>query len=463
MRTTILICILSLVTIVIANTSPTTNLTLISEELSKISSCGLRCLTNVIPAGGCALTDYTCICSNKRIQDHAASWMQANCTLAESLQLSRTNAAICQIPYETKLPMLITMTIICSTLAWGSIIARLATRFILHQKYGLDDLFIALTLVAGIAFTALGICAFHKGFGSHVWTLSVEDAEKDQYWFYILEILYIIHVGLIKLSLVFLYLRIFSSSKSFRLSCYLTVAFVACYIVAFTLISVFQCRPISYAWDKYTQKGQCINFATMSWWNAGVSILQDFIIVLLPCREVWQLHMSLQRKLAICCMFGVGSFSIAMSLARLTALSDFGVTGDPTWDNVPATFWSTLEVSAAAICANMSVLRAGVMACYQRLTKKGAAGASSSMSDYHLSKAGHETSTGTKTQLSTAPATTGADASAGTDVEMGKLEFGVEKQEVVHSSTRSLSDTNPDSQSGVSDSAELIGRKPGEG
>jgi hypothetical protein len=49
------------------------------------------------------------------------------------------------------------------------------------------------------------------------------------------------------------------------------------------------------------------------------------------------------------------------SIVRLTTLKDFGLTADPTWDNVPTTFWTTLETTTAMICTCLPALRAGLL------------------------------------------------------------------------------------------------------
>jgi hypothetical protein len=48
-------------------------------------------------------------------------------------------------------------------------------------------------------------------------------------------------------------------------------------------------------------------------------------------------------------------------MIRLNSLRTFGLTADPTWDNIPATFWSTLETTTAIFCACMPSIRAGLL------------------------------------------------------------------------------------------------------
>jgi hypothetical protein len=48
-------------------------------------------------------------------------------------------------------------------------------------------------------------------------------------------------------------------------------------------------------------------------------------------------------------------------MVRLYTLKTFGLTADPTWDNVPITFWTTLETTTAVVCTCLPTIRAGLL------------------------------------------------------------------------------------------------------
>jgi hypothetical protein len=54
-------------------------------------------------------------------------------------------------------------------------------------------------------------------------------------------------------------------------------------------------------------------------------------------------------------------------MIRLESLKTFGLTADPTWDNIPTTFWSTIETSTAIFCCCMPAIRAGVIRFFPRI------------------------------------------------------------------------------------------------
>jgi len=52
------------------------------------------------------------------------------------------------------------------------------------------------------------------------------------------------------------------------------------------------------------------------------------------------------------------------SMIRLYTLKSFGLTADPTWDNIPVTFWTTLETTTAVVCTCLPSIRAGLLRAF---------------------------------------------------------------------------------------------------
>jgi hypothetical protein len=124
---------------------------------------------------------------------------------------------------------------------------------------------------------------------------------------YIDENIYLLTIGLVKISILFFYLRVFPK-KSFRVLCWLMIAFCTANMLAFVLVTIFQCRPISFAWARTSiREGSCVNYNAAAWANAGVNILQDFLIVVLPLQELRSLQLSKLKKFGVYAMFGMGS------------------------------------------------------------------------------------------------------------------------------------------------------------
>jgi hypothetical protein len=119
--------------------------------------------------------------------------------------------------------------------------------------------------------------------------------------------MYIAAVPLTKISIIFLYLRIFRS-KGFHYFAYALIATNVAYLVAFEVVSIFQCWPIQGAWRAWdgTFEAKCRNVNLQGWMSATFSIILDCFTLILPLPELYKLDMSMKKKVQIMLMFSVG-------------------------------------------------------------------------------------------------------------------------------------------------------------
>lgn len=78
--------------------------------------------------------------------------------------------------------------------------------------------------------------------------------------------------------------------------------------VAFFFVTLFQCRPISYYWDK-TQSGTCFEMGAVmvvAYLYSAFSVLTDFTFAALPGFVIWNLHMAKRTKVALIVLIAMG-------------------------------------------------------------------------------------------------------------------------------------------------------------
>jgi hypothetical protein len=122
------------------------------------------------------------------------------------------------------------------------------------------------------------------------------------------EIFYVLTVALVKLSFLCFCLRIFPR-REFRRIIHILMGVVALYGIAFTLVTVFNCTPVSYIWTNWDGEhtGKCINFNMFAWAHAAINILLDMILVGVPIPELLALSLSTKKKVFIIMMFSMGA------------------------------------------------------------------------------------------------------------------------------------------------------------
>lgn len=185
--------------------------------------------------------------------------------------------------------------------------------------------------------------------------------------FYLDQIFYKFTINLTKLSVLVLYLRIFSQ-RWFRLTCLACIFLVVLYTTASVLATIFQCTPVSFAWDKTTTPyGRCISYSGFWYANAIYNLSSELVVLLSVPGVVWSLHLPVRQRWALTFVFGLGVFVFATSVLRLTTLDVSSKTTDPTAGTLVSTIWTTIEASCAVVCACLPMVRTPLQRYWPRL------------------------------------------------------------------------------------------------
>lgn len=124
------------------------------------------------------------------------------------------------------------------------------------------------------------------------------------------ECVYCTTVGIIKVSILLMYARIFPT-RNFRIASYIIGSIAVGWVIAIICVSVFQCNPIAKAWN-VNLSGTCINLKGSFIGNAVPNILTDIAILSMPVHVVWGLHANLTHRLSVIALFLLGSLSVSL-------------------------------------------------------------------------------------------------------------------------------------------------------
>jgi hypothetical protein len=162
-------------------------------------------------------------------------------------------------------------------------------------------------------------------------------------------------VTLCKIALVFFYLEIFESRR-FQISAYVILIYLVVTSLASFFITIFVCQPVSFYWNRDIE-GKCMDPQIIAYGCSACAIVQDLILLILPLVFVRNLQMMRHRKIGAIIMFSVGSLGCIATIIRLHTLTKFRISVDPTWDYVPATIWTEVELAAMSICVSLPTIR----------------------------------------------------------------------------------------------------------
>ncbi|KAI2462840.1 hypothetical protein F4781DRAFT_418771 [Annulohypoxylon bovei var. microspora] len=252
-------------------------------------------------------------------------------------------------------PQLLVIFIVFTVLPLIAVTLRIVARRATHQEIWYDDWLIIVSVALCVVQLALLIEALRYGLGKHAQVVPPTSIEPYLLYTYLSELYYAIDVTLIKLSILTLYLRLFNVNRRFKKSCYAMMVFVLAWGIAVIFTTIFQCTPIPAAWDKTIPAFKCFNLAAFIIGSNVPNILADTMIIALPIPMLWNLKLSLLRKLGLIALFLVAAVTTVISLLRCIYNSHIDPK-DATWNFITVAILSTVEVSVGVCCACMPVI-----------------------------------------------------------------------------------------------------------
>ncbi|ORY19203.1 hypothetical protein BCR34DRAFT_582383 [Clohesyomyces aquaticus] len=258
-------------------------------------------------------------------------------------------------------------------LAIIAVILRFYTRRRLRQPLAVDDW---LTLPALVLIFGLTFIMFY-GIGTK--TLAYPIAEDDDYLNghivvtarrleYSFLPIFATTNGLVKLSVISFYRRIFTVDKSWRnaRSAFFLVAMVlvGMWATAYTFAFMLPCMPDIqvYFVDPENWATKCVNTLMLGYSYAISDFITDILVILIPIPFIWRLHLSTSRKLAVLAVFSLGLVASAASLIRLIWIvwaqhMGFSDSTDEELMLTEELYWCLVEITLGLLASCLPTLR----------------------------------------------------------------------------------------------------------
>ena len=122
------------------------------------------------------------------------------------------------------------------------------------------------------------------------------------------EVLYGPAIGAVKISTLLLFARIFPD-RNFKRALWAIGIFLSIYTAILAIAAIFQCRPISGAWDP-TIKADCIQIKLVLMSIGGLNVLTDLFLLIAPLPQLWKLHIRNDTKYQLIGIFSIGGLSV---------------------------------------------------------------------------------------------------------------------------------------------------------
>ena len=179
-------------------------------------------------------------------------------------------------------------------------------RFVLFRfkRYNTTDHFLTSRLLLVMNVNSNGPSVAASNDPNYIYT------DADVLWTkisFIMTVLYFTMVSATKLSILFMYNRLFSVSRTFRYQVLIVGILVVIFWIGFTVADLLNCRPIKWTWINSLQAPpHCFNY-NLFWMASGVvEAFIDTLIIAIPIRIVYRLHLNLAKKIALIAIFLLG-------------------------------------------------------------------------------------------------------------------------------------------------------------
>ncbi|KAH9815656.1 cfem domain-containing protein [Teratosphaeria destructans] len=345
--------LLTRLSIASATAASTANSTSISESLLE---CGANCFSIELARSTCRQADATCLCDDESLLKTTRSCTVVNCTLDEVVTWEKYRAATCAIPVRDRSQVILGIEWSLFSIAVLAVAIRLIARTTITGGHGLDDALVVISLSLLVMMASMQTLMVKYGFGKDIWGVPLDNIPPFLLYQWICILIYIPQVTTMKMSIIFVYLRIFPAtvSRFFRLFCWLLIGAGCFFIFLSTIIFTFACNPVSLSWHGLYRhhQAQCINVPAVYYLALSINLGADFIVFVMPIPKILMLEsMSRRNKIVTSLMFLLGLAVTVASTVRLAWITSFIYSTNFTYDHADFDILSFIEDSLGIVCA----------------------------------------------------------------------------------------------------------------
>ncbi|KAL2863497.1 uncharacterized protein BJX67DRAFT_260617 [Aspergillus lucknowensis] len=247
------------------------------------------------------------------------------------------------------------VSIVFTSLATIFVLARVYTRTKLIKRIEANDWMVVIALIFSFVFMSFFIVEALNGMGMHFDDIPKPILLKQMKAFWITIPFYNAALLCAKASILMQYFRVFPS-RGMRNTCWIMIGILATYGSWAVLSAFLNCIPVARFWD-HSIPGSCLSSKGLWFSNASMHIATDLAILIIPIPALATLELPRKQRIALISIFALGGFVCVTSICRLVSLKKISESSDPTYDNVGAAAWSSIECNVGIICACLPTLR----------------------------------------------------------------------------------------------------------
>ncbi|KAF3400641.1 hypothetical protein DPV78_005880 [Talaromyces pinophilus] len=227
------------------------------------------------------------------------------------------------------------------------LLARLYARAVIKKTWILEDWLVLTAWLGTVVYDTVVALVMANHGGEHVWDINRAQAKDALYWFNIASVVYGFVILLTKLSVLFLYRRVFSPVRWSPFDCIIValIAIMTSFYISTCIVKIMQCTPRSKIWDSSTH-GTCINESALLNTSGFFNTITDYIILILPIHSVLRLQLSRTKKMLVVLVFTFGLCAPIFSTIGLVVRFKISGSPDITWNEPEILLWGAAEITS---------------------------------------------------------------------------------------------------------------------
>ncbi|KAK8904841.1 hypothetical protein QC760_007178 [Botrytis cinerea] len=220
-----------------------------------------------------------------------------------------------------------------------------------------------------LAQQGVGVWAIYNGLGNGATDLALEELAVQARVLVAISTTWIFSTTAVKLAVLGLYMRIFTTPVFKRWAVSLMTIDV-CFGITFFVVFLTHCNPVSQEWNP-VPRGSCRSLTLSEFSSIALNLALDTAIIILPMPWLYKLQIALNHKLFVMVMFSFGFATIAImcyrleltarspsdpmiAIARVGVLSNLELWIDPAYQSSPKNFMAAPQCQQKTKIHNFS-------------------------------------------------------------------------------------------------------------
>ncbi|KAL6922614.1 hypothetical protein FSHL1_006579 [Fusarium sambucinum] len=324
-------------------------------RLQDAPTCAINCLDKSLEKPTFSDANINRLCNVTTISDDVLDCVRGDCSVRDLLEYLRTERVACNRPDIDNDHNIRAINFFILGVILVSVSIRISTKIYRFTKWGTDDYLIIPAAILSAGQTIIMILMTWDGLGHDIWTISEETTTRFFIYQLAFEFTYVLSLCLIKLSILFFFLRIFPDPTFIKIIRW-TIGFTILTTIIIVILLCLQSAPTEPSqegWDGFPNSGPHLDIHALLLSHAGINVVLDVWMFILPLTQLYDLGLKARKKMGIMLIFGMGIFLIAVSCIRIPYMLDFNKTLNATADSQGIIIWSNIETGVGILVACM--------------------------------------------------------------------------------------------------------------